>query len=55
MGAHAARNPERERTLRAKAVKSLRELREYYSEVNWAQGILNVGKAISLLEWLKQI
>jgi len=55
MGAHPARNPEKEKKLRASAMKSLRELREYYAEIHWTQGILNVGKAISLLEWLKQI
>ena len=55
MGDHTKRNPEKERKLRATAMESLRDLRVYYTEIHWTQGMKNIGKAISLIEWLKLI
>ena len=55
MGAHLPKDPEKERKLRAKAMESLRDLRGYYTTVHWTQGMKNIGKAISLIEWLKRI
>ena len=55
-GAHAPKNPEREKILRAKAVESLTNLHRYYEEeVNWTQGARIVHKSIVLLDWLKEL
>jgi len=56
MSAHAPKNPEKERILRAKAIESLTNLYRYYDEdVHWRQGVKTVHKSLVLLDWLKEL